>query len=258
MGTVDARDWQNWPDKDRLHMTLPDHGWAVMGPIVATCFGASGMNGSVPAILCEMKNPKQMKRVLTTAVTTIVVLYLIVMGCGYYGYGQYIQDDIVDNMMRLPTNETQAFKSFSHWTGAHAELIGDVVSVLLIVKLVIAVPLNVMAVFYSFQTLKGTSHLVPEGSLANRCLRIVITCIIISIAVSVTNFSKLFPLVASIAGPMMQTVMPLILSYKVRRQVGAKMSGCGRTVAHIFIMLLSVFSITMGFYQSLLDVLRSS
>ena len=46
------------------------------------------------------------------AMTIVLVIYASVMLCGYYGYGEFMQSDIVKSMTSFPASEEQATVQF--------------------------------------------------------------------------------------------------------------------------------------------------
>merc|ERR1719215_1871867 len=105
-----------------------------MGTVVAILFGSFSANGGVPAVLCEMKDPMQFPLAIKSAMAMIAATYLMVMGAGYYGYGEFIQSDIINSLTLFPANQAQAFTvPFHSWTGGSAKVLEDVMSALLLV-----------------------------------------------------------------------------------------------------------------------------
>jgi len=254
--TMDGQRWRAWPDvaPGSLHKPWPASPLD-LGVVVATHFGAFGVNGSVPAILCEMKDPKQFPFAFKSAMLFIGAIYVAVMGCGYYGYGEFMQSDIVSSLSSFPASEAQAFGTpFAEWTGVRAVVLEDIMSLLLLVKLTIGFPLNLIAVFYSLQTFKYTRDYVPAGSVANKAMRLALAALIILIARLVPDFGKLFALVASVFGPLLQCVLPVVFGHKVRSDMGAGGYSLLRQLMHTFMLVVALFTMTVGFYQALQDV----
>merc|ERR1712048_687929 len=176
-------------------------------------------------VLCEMKKPEEFPFAFKTAMSVVMIIYMLVMACGYYGYGEFIQDDIIKSLTSLPANANEAFNvPADEWTGPKSHALEYIVSGLLLVKLLIVLPLNLIVVFYSFQTCELTKDYVPLGSCANKVMRIAVVFIALLFAYSVNDFNQLFALVASVTGPLLQCVFPLLFSFLVRRRTGAKES----------------------------------
>lgn len=255
---MDGQYWQHWPDAEEppvLHRMWPQ-GFLPFGTVVATMFGAFGVNGNVPTILCEMRDQTEFKFAFRTAMLAVGLIYALVMGCGYYGYGEFMQPDIIKSMASSPADKHEAFHvKYDEWTGPKAKVVEDIASALLFVKLMIALPLNMMVIFYSFQTLKYTKDYVPAGSAANKAMRIVVVAIAELIAQCIPNFGNLFAVVCSLAGPMLQVIFPLMFSSRIRAQFRGKPSSGLRRFMHGLIYVLAAFTLTVGLYSSVLSMM---
>jgi len=257
---LDSQRWHEWTDIDLvghpLHKQMPDT-FMDLGTVVASLFGAFGANGNVPTILCEMQDQAQFPFAYRTAMVIVASIYALVMGCGYYAYGEFMQRDIVDSLESFPANANEAFNvPFDEWTGAKAEVLPYIASSFLLVKLVIALPLNLMVIFNTFQTVKYTENILPVGSWNNRIMRISTVAVAVFISTMIPDFSTLFAFACSILGPLLQCVCPLLFSFLIRKKFDAKMSSPLRRVIHMLITLLSIFTITIGFWESLQDILH--
>merc|ERR1719254_321144 len=254
--SADAQRWQQWPDLDaeELHKAWPESA-SGLGPVVAIMFGSFSCNANVPSIACEMKDPMQFPLALKSAMGVIATVYLLVMGAGYYGYGEFTQADIVDSLTYFPANEAEAFGTpFHEWTGGKSLVVGYVTSGLLLLKLVIGLPLNLMVVFYSFQTFKYTKDYVPVGGFANKLMRLSVVATTILIGSLVPNFGKLFALVCAVFGPLLQVFLPLFFSFRIR---GVR-SALWRQCLHGLMLLIAAFTLTFGTYESLMEIVRGS
>ena len=60
---------------------------------------------------------------------------------------------------------------------------------------------NMMVIYYSLQTYEGTKDCFPVGSFANKIMRVLVVVIAVVIGLAVTQFNKLFALVASASRP---------------------------------------------------------
>mmetsp|Transcript_70963 Transcript_70963/g.186061 ORF Transcript_70963/g.186061 Transcript_70963/m.186061 type:complete len:491 (-) Transcript_70963:20-1492(-) len=252
----DSQRWQEWPDLDasQLHRVMPTTAMS-MGTVVATLFGAFGVNAHVPAMLGEMDDPLEFPFAFRMAMMIGFGIFLCVMCCGYYGYGEFMRSDILDSMASFPANQAEAFNTpFGEWTGPKARGLGIVCNSLLLAKLIIGFALNIQNVFYSFQTFRLTKSYVPPGGIANKVMRVCTVATLVSITLLIDDFDKLFALVSSVFGTLLQVFLPLFLSYKLRVKVGARMSGCRRRSVHFVILLVGTFSMTVGFYRAVRDI----
>uniref|UniRef100_A0A7S2IY42 Amino acid transporter transmembrane domain-containing protein n=1 Tax=Zooxanthella nutricula TaxID=1333877 RepID=A0A7S2IY42_9DINO len=250
---IDAEKWQAWPPAapGAMHRMWPDT-FMDLGTAFATLFGAFGVNGNVPSVLCEMKDPAQFPLAFKTAMAIVVVIYASVMGVGYYGYGQFIQPDIIYSLTSFPADHDQAFNvPFEMWTGPKARVLEYILTCLLLVKLLVGLPLNLMVVFSSLQTFRCTKDYVPAGSWRNTAMRLAVVAIAVVIARAVPNFNVLFALVCSVCGPPMQCILPLAFSFLVRRGMGGAPSSPLRRALHLGLGGVAAFTLTVGFWQSL-------
>mmetsp|Transcript_99998 Transcript_99998/g.137625 ORF Transcript_99998/g.137625 Transcript_99998/m.137625 type:complete len:493 (-) Transcript_99998:226-1704(-) len=255
----DGHRWQNWPDLDESQLfQLWPSSTLDMGTVVASLLGAFSAVSNVPSVLCEMKDPKEFPKAWKVTITAVSIIYVIVMCAGYYGYGAFMQPNIVLSMSSFPANQQQAMETpFEDWTGPKCMIVRVICSTLIVVKLAIALPLNMMVIFYSFQTFEYTKDCVPVGSAANKVMRLAVVALVILIGHSVSNFNQLFALVMSVCGPTLQLFLPIFLSFRIRHRLGAKMSSGFRRVAHFLIVLLGVFTLTIGFSMSIKDIVES-
>ena len=61
-----------------------------------------------------------------------------VMLCGYYGYGNFIQENVVANMHLFPASSEEALRPASTWTGSSAEWLAPVVSVMVLTNIMLS------------------------------------------------------------------------------------------------------------------------
>jgi amino acid permease len=257
---IDAQRWHAWP---HLHEEALHRSWPAspldLGTVVATMFGAFGVNGNVPSVLCKMKDPMQFPLAFKTAMISVGLIYLAVMGCGYYGYGEFMQANIIESLTSFPANQSQAFNTpVKEWTGPKAIALQNILSSLLLVKLIIGLPLNLMVIFYSVQTYKYSKNHFPVGSKQNMLMRAIVVALAELIVVLIPDFNKLFALVCSIFGPLLQVIFPLLFAYKIQSDQIAPRNSLFLRSLHAAMMVLAVFTITIGFWESLSDVLWPS
>ena len=88
----------------------------------------------------DMKQPEQFPRAMFAAIATCGSLYLTVMLCGYYGYGTFISQDIVQSMTYSPANFNEAFSDQKvwEWTGEKSLWVPALVSSLVLVNIVLS------------------------------------------------------------------------------------------------------------------------
>jgi len=253
---MDAQRWQAWPDLDRskMHQLLPDD-YGSMGSMVATLFGAFGVNGYTASVLCEMKDPMKFPMAFKTAMLIVGVFYMGVMLIGYYGYGGFMQNDIIASLSSFPANEHEAFEvPYSEWTGPKTAWLSILISAMLFIKLLVGLPLNMVVVFYSVQTCQWTKETFKYGTAANYVFRLCIgmTCVVIAQMVPV--FNQLFALVCAIFFPFMQCIFPLLFGYRIRQLVGGGNSSFIRRTFHGFMILVALYTLFVGTANSIMDI----
>ena len=59
---------------------------------------------------------------------------------GYYGYGNFISDDLVTSMTRSPASYEQAMSNPDTWTGIHRAWLRVFVSTLILINIVLSGP----------------------------------------------------------------------------------------------------------------------
>merc|ERR1719436_957792 len=192
------------------------------------------------------------------AMSLVFLIYLAVMCIGYYAYGEFIQPDIVNSLMKFPSNQAEALgTAYSEWTGPRTRLLETILSSMLLMKIVVSLCLQYQVVFYSFQTFKYTRDIVPLGSVGNKLMRVAVVGVSVCIARVVGNFGQLFSLIMSFTGPPLHCIFPLYFSYKIRRDLGVAPTGAWRKGYHCILVCMLLFVLTIGTYESLLDILTS-
>merc|ERR550539_196442 len=205
-----------------------------------------------------MKEPAHFPFAFKLAMAAIGTIYMFVMCGGYYGYGEFLQSDLIASLTAFPANAQEAFSSPTEWTGPVAPMLNVVISCLLFVKLLIGLPLIMMVIFHSFQTFQYTRDVLPVGSLPNRVMRLVVACCAVLSAQTVSNFNQLFALVCAVFFPLMQCILPIFFSYKIREACGAPASSWLRRVLHAFMIMLALLTLTIGTHGSVSDILEGN
>jgi len=258
--TMDSQRWQGWPDLPQEH-NLHKMWWssaADLGVVVASMFGAFGVNANIPMMLCEMKEPLHFPFAYRTAMLVVGAIYMTVMLVGYYAYGEFMQGDYVRSLTSYPASYVEATTvPFEDWTGPKAKGLALIMSSLLLVKLFVSFTINMMVIFSSFQTFKLTKDIFPVGSVANKIMRLTITGMCIAVAQVVPDFGMLFGLVCALTGPLLQSILPLVMGYWIRKQMGSGVSSWPRRAFHCVMMALSFYTLFLGTTTSISDILKS-
>jgi len=87
-------------------------------------------------------------------------------------------------------------------------------------------------------------------------MRVLVVAVAVLIALLIPEFNKLFALVCSIFGPMLQVIFPLLFAWKIQRDQGTLQTSMILRGLHAGMVVVAIFTITIGFWQSLLAVLQ--
>ncbi|CAK9004868.1 unnamed protein product [Durusdinium trenchii] len=221
----DVETWQSWKTGDldmEIHDTWPSQP-AALGSALATCCAAFSFVPVVPAIIRDMRTPQHFPRALNGALAICGLLYLGVMLCGYYGYGNFIRDDIVESLGQSPaTFEEAMHQPISEWTGARRPWLRVFISILILINIFLSMPLLAMAVFYSIES--SFAHAVP-GSWANWAMRIGLLTGVVAVALAVPRFTVVFSFFSSLTAPCVSLIFPLLFA---GQQVADYSGACSR------------------------------
>mmetsp|Transcript_50237 Transcript_50237/g.117235 ORF Transcript_50237/g.117235 Transcript_50237/m.117235 type:complete len:469 (+) Transcript_50237:13-1419(+) len=251
---LDASRWGSWDlaDGEELHSPWPQEP-AALGVVLATCIGAMTFHPVVPAVIQDMKTPEQFPLAMTGAVVTCGSLYMAVIVCGYYGYGNFIQGDVVQSMAYSPASFDQAFNVPSQdWTGAATHWVLPVMATMVLINITLSMPLNAMSIFYSIQDFKHFASYVKPGTWANWAMRVVVVTFAVAIALCVPQFTLVYGFFCAAFAPVVSLVFPLLFAGAVLRRAGKRQTWL-RAGLHGFIMILSVFCMVAGLYGTILD-----
>jgi len=257
---MDVDNWQDWPEQDqaKIHSMWPEHGFMPLGSVVATLFGAFGVMGNVPTIAGEMRQPRHFPRALKVAMCIVMLLYLGIMVSGYWGYGNFIQDNILISMSQSPANAGEAFKApVDQWTGPRSRIIPALVAWCVLVNLLLSYPLNMMCIFTSIQSLESSQQTLNPGTLANYGMRTGLMGLTIVIALAVENFSVVFSLFAALTGPLQGVFIPVVFGGMVMKKIGAEGTSLPRRIFHAVIMLYAAFCLVIGTVDAVTGVIES-
>lgn len=170
-----------------------------------------------------------------------------------------MQADITLSLVKAPATGMEAWTlRYNQWTGVRTPYLESVISTLLTVKLLIVIPLILMAVFYSFQTMEATAKAVPPGSFSNKVMRVSIVAIAVFIGYVVHDFGKLFSLVAALCLPSLTFIYPIVLNAKVSKMYDANAQSWPRKLWHFVLILVALLTLTFGTYESLEAIIVSS
>jgi len=246
------------PDDPRLHTYWPEHGFMPVGTVLATFAGAFAVMSSITPVVNEMKRPRKFPKALKMSLTIVCGGYMSVMVIGYWAWGNFMQDNIVETMSRMPANATQAFEMpFSEWTGHGTPYLAHMLSYAVLTNLLLSYPLNMMSVFASIQGLSCAKTTLQPGQPANYVMRTALVVTTVVIATVVNNFGVVYSIFSALCMPIMAMAIPIIFGDIIRTKVGAKRSGPVRWFFHALILLLALFTLVIGFADSFLALIKS-
>eukprot|EP00928_Gymnodinium_smaydae_P071500 TRINITY_DN5505_c0_g1_i2.p1 TRINITY_DN5505_c0_g1~~TRINITY_DN5505_c0_g1_i2.p1 ORF type:complete len:497 (-),score=65.56 TRINITY_DN5505_c0_g1_i2:295-1785(-) len=264
---LDSSAWADWETDEhgyllganntslntKLFQTWPTSGMA-LGSVTGIIFGAYSVNGNVPSIMVEMRDPSEMPKALRFSLGICLAIYLCVMLMGHYGYGNFVQDNLLDSMTRSPANAQEAFtQPWCWWTGRCGDTAATMMQVCVFVNLVISFPLLMLAVVQSVRSIESAKKLVPSGSYADYIMRIAVIAIVFGIAFTVDNFALVFGFFCSVCGPLIQTVYPIVFGYLVERSLGIPVR---MTPGKILSLTVASFCIIVGFCDSVTQLMN--
>eukprot|EP00434_Breviolum_minutum_P001520 symbB.v1.2.001339.t1/scaffold73.1/size366217/3 len=248
----DAALWRSWEeDEEDIHHLWPTNIFA-SGAALATCLAAFTLVPVVPPIIRDMAQPERFIGALNAALVTCGSLYLAVMLCGYYGYGNFISNDLVESMSISPSSFDEAMLvEATEWTGPQRLRLRVLMSVLILVNIILSMPLLAMTVFYSIESAGSKWHYVQPGTWSNWIMRISIIAGVVAVAMAIPRFTVIFGFFSSLAAPCVSIVLPLLIAGMLE-----KMS-CWRRAYHGSLVLLATLCMVSGMYTSVMDVVNT-
>lgn len=237
---MDSQLWQEWPDLKPRSVHPMTSGDGNLGFVVLTFLSAYSINANVPSVLSEMKDPHEFPFALKSAVFTVVILYTVIMAVGYYAYGDFMQDDLVQSLTVFPASLHEAF-SFppSGWTGLRAKCLAPVMAFFFLLKLIITLPLTLMAFFQSVQTCTLTRRRFSRRSAPNILFRLAFLALVMLVAALTSRLNLAVALACTISSPT-QCLIPLLFGYRIRFKQGAGKSSMVRRFFHMVMVVAAV------------------
>merc|ERR1711865_880587 len=102
------------------------------------------MGGTVPTIRGQMQNQSEFPSAFRTTIGIVLVLYVAVMLCAYYGYGNFVKDNVVQSMVQFPRSLDEAHDSIkngdSDFTGERSPFVGNSMAVMVTINLILSFP----------------------------------------------------------------------------------------------------------------------
>ncbi|CAJ1461090.1 unnamed protein product [Effrenium voratum] len=248
---IDVEHWSDWSEEAELHAAWPAQ-WPALGAVLATCLGAFTLAPVSPPLIQDMAKPERFPRALSCALLTCAILYIAVMLCGYYGYGNFIQENVVANMHLFPASSEEALRPASTWTGSSAEWLAPVVSVMVLTNIMLSMPLLAMAVFYSVQSFKYTAPYVPPGSWANWAMRVALITGVDAVALAVPRFTVVFAFFSAVTSPFVSLVLPICFAGAILKDKPRVL----RRAWHVLIVIVGALCLIFGVYTAVMDMVH--
>jgi len=244
----DVEVWHHWPKEEveQLHSKWPRDGFMALGSCLATFFGAFGVMGNIPVVASEMRHPEKFPRALRMSLALVTFLYAGVTTIGYWGYGNFIQSNILNSMGQSPANFTQVSMPYDQWTGRTTVIIPEMTACCVLVNLLLSYPLCMMSVFVSIQSLESAQETMAPGTCGNYLMRTGFVALTVGIALALEDFPLVFGLFASVNMPIQSVFVPILFGTRIRKQIGAKLPGPCRRIVHAFMMVVALFCLVVG------------
>eukprot|EP00931_Biecheleriopsis_adriatica_P068122 TRINITY_DN42150_c0_g1_i1.p1 TRINITY_DN42150_c0_g1~~TRINITY_DN42150_c0_g1_i1.p1 ORF type:complete len:468 (+),score=50.28 TRINITY_DN42150_c0_g1_i1:82-1485(+) len=250
---VDSKTWMEWEKDDpniqaEIHVKWPVSSMA-LGSTTAILFGSFACVPNVPSIISGMRDPKEFPTAYKYAILVVFALYLCIMLMGHYGYGVFTQSNIVQSMSRSPASLHEALHvDYKEWTGPRADIIGGLMSILVVTNLLISCPLLMQALFASYMSLSPAK--CSRGTTVNRLMRLGAISAVMLIALVIPSFMDCFGLFMSICTPVICVLLPLYFSQKIRSTYSTIKPGWVRKVYHILMCIFALGVLVIGVADS--------
>lgn len=269
---LDARLWRDRPAEERiaLHSLWPEE-LDSLGTIIAVLFAAYSVMGTVPSIRGQMQDPHAFPTAFRTAIAVVFVVYMAVMTIGYYGYGNYVQDNVVSSMMHphLAIIQLDGTEDHKHSKQKHAakswmeellhNALGTLMAGLVSTYLLIGFALFFACVMGLLQNIRPTSVVCVPNSWQNRGLRIFLVLAVSGVGLMVPHFREVMAIMSSICCSCNNVFFPLIFAHKLESELPENdetRTSCIRRIAHVFIFLIAVYCFCMGLHDSVLKLVK--
>lgn len=264
-GFLDARIWQAWPEEEHVHVhrIWPDD-CAALGTVLAVMFSAFSVMGTVPCIRGQMKDPTEFLPAFQTSLVIVLGMYLAVMFLGYWGYGNYVQHNVVNSMMYPPRtlDEALSFQGLEEHDMIQNP-IGIIMAVLVTTYLFLGFSLFFKCIAGMVRNLLGKSQLYKEGTVANQMLRTFMVVAIVAVGLAVPHFLDVMAIMSSVCCSCNNVFFPLAFAFKLEMfgdsEAGMKspyrVTRC-RRIGLTCIMILGIFCFSLGLWSSLSNLAR--
>jgi len=251
-GLMDARIWLSWPVEEHLHVhSVWPSNPAALGTVLAVMFSAFSVMGTVPCIRGQMKDPNDFLPAFQSALTIVLTMYLAVMFLGYWGYGNYVQHNVVDSMMFPPRTLKDAL-SIQRLEG-HDMMenpIGIIMAILVTTYLFLGFSLFFKCIAGMVRNCGGRSSVVfKEGHWANKILRALMVVAVVCAGLACPHFRDLMAIMSSVCCSCNNVFFPLIFAFKLENP--SQQPDRRPRLLHGCIFLLGIFCFCLGLWSSL-------
>jgi hypothetical protein len=264
-GVMDARIWQSWPRDEHLHVhSMWPNDPESLGTVLAVLFSAFSVMGTVPCIRGQMKKKDEFLPAFQLALMIVFGMYLAVMLLGYWGYGNFVQHNVVDSMMFPPRTPEEALYNQGPEARENSGInpIGVLMAVLVTTYLFLGFSLFFKCVAGMMKNLLGgrenssLNRLYKEGTRENNVLRGVMVVIVVMVGLAVPHFRDLMAIMSSVCCSCNNVFFPLLFACLLEKESAGTRFSTGRRIAHLAIFVLGLFCFSLGLWSSLSNLLQ--
>jgi len=245
----------NAPASTELHSMWPDE-FSSLGTIMAVLFSAYSVMGTVPSIRGQMQDRKEFLNAFRLAISVVFVVYLMVMSIGYYGYGNYVEDNVVASMMHphVVKMEHQTSSNSEDHPKKGLSVLGTFMTLLVSTYLFIGFSLFFACIIGTIQKLNLPYGLSEPMSPSNRALRACIIFAVSGIGLFIPHFREVMAIMSSICCSCNNVFFPLLFSRKLemdlKEDYAELRTSSTRRIGHVLILLLAFFCASLGLKDS--------
>jgi len=257
-GYLDAHFWMNWPEQElsRMHNMWPEEP-ASVGTVLAVLFAAFSVMGTVPCIRGQMHDKQQFLPAFRLAMSIVFCMYLAVMLLGYWGYGNYVQHNVVDSMMFPPMTPEEARKAeqgeLPHGHGG-GRPVGIIMAVLVTLYLFLSFSLFFKCTAGMIQNLVNGMCKLENSDTERYAIRLLLVIVVVLVATAVPHFRALMAIMSAICCSCNNVFFPLLFAFKL--EDGEFRVSMSRRLVHSCICILGLFCFCLGLYNSVSTLIK--
>jgi len=251
---MDARTWEDWPPdvQEDMHSLWPED-FASLGTIVAVLFSAFSVISTVPTLRAEMQNTKEFLFAFRVTIAIVCVAYICVMISGYWGYGNFVQDNVVQSMMFAPKSPEEALaeKREVGTPSVSSALLARAMAVLMTTYLFPSFALFFACFFGAVQKIGFGAQCCAPGTVMNVLFRVFLVLVCVVVGLKVPHFREVMAIIASVCCSCNNVFFPLFFAHVLARRPGGTKPSICRHFVHFFIFLLAMFCLVFGLKDSI-------